>query len=312
LIAKHGMDRRDFLKSAALASAAVALGGGERVMGAGKRPLLVKISGAGVPRDLPAAIAKLLAPLGGMQAFIKKGQRVLLKPNMGFPTPPRQRATTSPALVAAVAKLALDCGAGRVMVIDNPTRRPEACMRTIGIKEALADLDVHLLLPTDDKFYKQTPIPRGKSLKRTKIVKEALECDVHIALPIAKSHNAAGFSGTLKGMMGLILDRESFHSRYDLNQAVADLNTVIKPELVIMDGLEVMTTDGPAGPGDLVTRNTLLAGTDPLAVDAAGVRLAPLYGRKIKPRQVKHLKIAQAMGLGTLEPPVELVVEIKI
>lgn len=300
------------MKSAALASAAVAIGGGERVMGIGKRPLLVKISGAGVPGNIPAAVSKVLEPLGGMQAFIKKGQRVLLKPNMGFPAPPAQRATTSPALVAAVAKMALDCGAGRVMVIDNPTRRPEACMRTIGIKEALAGLDVYLLLPTDDKFYKQTSIPRGKSLKRTKIMKEALECDVHIALPIAKSHNAAGFSGTLKGMMGLILDRESFHSLYDLNQAVADLNTVLKPELVIMDGLEVMSTDGPAGPGDLVICNTLLAGTDALALDAAGVRLAPLYGRKIKPSQIKHLKIAQAMGLGMLEPPAELVVELKM
>lgn len=308
---KHEIDRRDFLKSTALASAAVALGGVERVMGAAKKPLLVKISGPGVPGNISAAVSRVLEPLGGMAAFIKKGQRVLLKPNMGFPTPPRQRATTSPELVAAVAKLVLKCGAGRVMVIDNPTRRPEACMRTIGIKEALAGLDVHLLLPTDNKFYKQTSVPRGKSLKRTEIMKEALECDVHIALPVAKSHNAAGFSGTLKGMMGLVLDRESFHSRYDLNQAVADLSTVLKPDLVIMDGLEVMTTDGPAGPGELVTCNTLLSGTDALAVDAAGVRLAPLYGRKIKPSQIKHLKIAQAMGLGRLDPPAELVVELK-
>jgi uncharacterized protein (DUF362 family) len=231
---------------------------------------------------------------------------------MGFPTPPAQRATTSPQLVAAVARQVLDCGASRVLILDNPTRRPEACLRIIGIREAVKGLDVHLFLPTSEKLYVEKVIPRGKVLKKTKILEEALEVDVHIALPIAKSHNAAGFSGGMKGMMGLILDRESFHSRFDLNQAVADLNTVLKAQLTIMDGLQVMSTDGPAGPGELVTCNALIAGTDPVAVDAAAVKLAPLYRRKIKPRQIKHLKKAVAMGLGQLEPPADRVVGLKM
>jgi uncharacterized protein (DUF362 family) len=172
--------------------------------------------------------------------------------------------------------------------------------------------NVHFHLPTSQQMYIQTKIPGGKALKRTEILKDALSVDVHIAMPIAKSHNAAGFTGALKGMMGLILDRESFHSRFDLNQAIADLNTVLKPHLVIMDGLKIMATDGPAGPGELITRNAILAGTDAVAVDAAAVALAPLYGRKIKARQIKHLKIAEAMGLGVLSPPAERVVTLEM
>jgi uncharacterized protein (DUF362 family) len=160
-----------------------------------------------------------------------------LKPNVGFPTPPLLHATTSPSMLKAVAQMALDCGASKVLILDNPTRRPEACMRVVGIKEAVSGLkNVHFFLPTSEKLYRKTKVPKGKALKRTEILKDALSVDVHIAMPIAKSHNAAGFTGSLKGMMGLILDRESFHSRFDLNQAIADLNTVLRPHLVIMDG----------------------------------------------------------------------------
>jgi uncharacterized protein (DUF362 family) len=305
-------DRREFMKKTALASAALAIGGNLDVRAA-QKPVLVKVSGPGVPKDIKAAVKKVLEPLGGMQAFVKKGQKVLLKPNVGFPTPPEQHATTSPEMLRAVAQMALDCGASKVLILDNPTRRPEACMKVVGIKEAIAGMkNVHFFLPTSNKLYQKTKIPKGKVLKRTEILKDALSVDVHIAMPVAKSHNAAGFTGGLKGMMGLILDRESFHSRFDLNQAIVDLNTVLKPHLVIMDGLKVMATDGPAGPGELITTNAIIAGTDPVAVDAASVGLAPLYGRKIKSRQIKHLKLAEKMGLGVLKPPADRVVTLEM
>ncbi|RME19221.1 MAG: DUF362 domain-containing protein [Deltaproteobacteria bacterium] len=305
------MDRRTFVKSALAGAAGVALAG-KGLAAPGGKPELVVLSGAGVRSGLDDAVAKLLEPLGGMKAFVRPGQKVLIKPNMGFPTPPEQRATTSPALVAAVVKQVLECKPSLVLVADNPVRRPEACIRTNGIREALQGLDVKLLLPTESSFFKKVDVPKGKSLRRVEIFREALEADVHIALPVAKSHNAAGYSGALKGMMGMILDRESFHGRYDLNQAIADLNTVIRPTLTILDGLEVMTTDGPAGPGKLVRTDTLLAGIDPVAVDARGVELAPLYGRNIKARQIKHLRFAQQMGVGRLSVPQDRVVQLKL
>jgi len=306
------MSRRDFICSTAMAGAGVALMKAPLLAATAPAPLAAKVSGAGVPDNLASAVEAALKPLGGMAAFVKKGQTVMLKPNMGFPTPPSQRATTSPKLVEVVARMAIEAGAKRVTVIDNPVRRPEACLELAGIKQACDPLGVKTFLPTSERLFVGKDIPRGVVLKKVDVFREALDVDVHIALPIAKSHMATGYSGTLKGMMGLILDRESFHSRFDINQAIADLNTLLRANLIILDGLSVMTTDGPAGPGELVTCNAIVAGTDPVAVDALGVKLAPLYGRNIKPTQVKHLLASEKMGVGSISPSDGRIVEVSL
>jgi len=303
--------RRDFLRQAALAAAAIGLGAPALSRGAG--PVrLVKVQGPGVPADVAAAVKRALAPLGGMAAFVGKGARVLVKPNMGFPTVPAVRTTTDPRVVAAVVREALEAGAGKVVVMDNPMRAPEACLQHNGIRAALQGLDAQVLLPMDAKFYVQVDVPRGKSLRRTRVLREALEADALIAVAIAKSHSAAGFSGGAKGMMGLIHDREIFHTELDLNQAVADLNTVIRTRLSVLDGLQVMASGGPSGPGKLEDTHAILAGTDLVAVDAAGVELAPLYERRIKPRQVKHLARCQEMGVGLLDLPDDQVLRLEV
>jgi uncharacterized protein (DUF362 family) len=125
-----------------------------------------------------------------------------------------------------------------------------------------------------------------------------LEADVHIALPVAKSHSGAGFTGAVKGQMGLIETRKPFHWRYDLHQAIADIGTHLRPQLCIMDALAIMATDGPRGPGEIIKADTLIAGTDPVAVDAAAVRLVPLHGKKVDPKRIRHLQAAASMGLG--------------
>ena len=131
-------------------------------------------------------------------------------------------------------------------------------------------------------------------------------------MPVAKSHGSAGFTGALKGQMGLIETRKPFHWRYDLHQAIADINTHLRPQLCIMDALAIMATDGPRGPGEIVKTDTLIAGTDPVAVDAAAVRLAPLHGKKVDPKRVRHLQAAASMGLGRLEIPADRRVEVTL
>ncbi|MBW1809395.1 MAG: DUF362 domain-containing protein [Deltaproteobacteria bacterium] len=307
------LNRRNFIKKSALAAALCTFGSQLKVSrAAAKKILLTKISGSSVPADLDLAVKKVLKPLGGMKAFVKEGQSVVLKPNMCVPAPPGQRATTSPELVAAVARQVLECGAKKVLVVDFPVRSPKACLKENGIQAALKDLGVKVLMPHKINDYVEIPIPKGKTLTKTKVMRIVQDADVQIALPVAKSHMAAKFSGVMKGMMGLIWDRRSFHSIYDMNQAIVDLNTVLKAELIILDGLQVMTTDGPVGPGELVTCNSLIAGLDPVAVDSAGVQLAPLYGRQIKPRQVKQLKSGQAAGLGRMSPPDDQVVKLLV
>jgi len=132
-------------------------------------------------------------------------------------------------------------------------------------------------------------------------MKEVLESDVLINVPVAKSHSATGVSLGLKGLMGLIWDRESFHSQYNMNQALADLATVIKPQLTVLDATRALASGGPGGPGTVVKPNLVIAGTDPVAVDAYGVSVAPWYGQKFNSRQVEHLLVAHQRGLGKID-----------
>jgi uncharacterized protein (DUF362 family) len=124
---------------------------------------------------------------------------------------------------------------------------------------------------------------------------------VLICLPQAKSHSNTGISMGVKGLMGLIWDRWSFHSKYNINHALADLATVIRPKLTVLDATRALTTGGPGGPGEVVKPNLVIAGTDPIAVDSFGVSVAPWYGQPFKGRQVEHLLAASQRGLGKID-----------
>ena len=144
-------------------------------------------------------------------------------------------------------------------------------------------------------------IPQGKVLDRVEVLKDILDNAVLINVPVAKSHSATGVSLGLKGLMGLIWDRESFHSQFNINQGIADLATVIKPQLTILDATRAMASGGPGGPGDVKKPNLIVAGVDPVAVDSYGVGIVPWYGQNFKGRQVEHLLIAHQRGLGKID-----------
>jgi uncharacterized protein (DUF362 family) len=105
----------------------------------------------------------------------------------------------------------------------------------------------------------------------------------------------------IKGLMGLIWDRESFHSQFNINQALADLATVIKPHLTLLDATRALVTGGPGGPGEVQKPNLIIAGLDPVAVDAFAVTVVPWYGKNFKGRQVEHLLVAHQRGLGKID-----------
>jgi uncharacterized protein (DUF362 family) len=138
-------------------------------------------------------------------------------------------------------------------------------------------------------------------LDRVEVMNEVLDDSVLINLPVAKSHSATGVSLGMKGLMGLIWDRESFHSQFNINQALTDLATVIKPRLTILDATRALATGGPGGPGEVKKTNLVIAGVDPVAVDAYGVTVVPWYGQNFKGRQVEHLLIAHQRGLGKID-----------
>ena len=247
-------------------------------------------------------VKKAVDALGGMQAFVKKGDRVVLKANMGFPNPPEWGTTTHPAIVKTTAQLCLDAGAQRVIIIDNPLRDGAVCKEKSGIGAAVAGMKgVIIALLEDQKFYEETPNPQGKQLKSTAIAKEVLRANCLINVPTAKSHSATGVSLGIKNLMGLIWDRKIMHEQLELNQAIADMLYVIKPTLTIVDCVYALLTNGPGGPGKTEEMNMVIASTDPVAADSYTVSQARWYNREFKGSQVKHLKFASEMGFGQID-----------
>ena len=103
------------------------------------------------------------------------------------------------------------------------------------------------------------------------------------------------------GLMGVIWDRKYFHAKVDLHQAIADLSSIIKPHLTLIDASRALLTGGPSGPGKVAKLNTCIAGVDPVAVDTYGVSIADWYNKKFEIGQVKHIMAAHRMGLGTID-----------
>jgi uncharacterized protein (DUF362 family) len=290
------MTRRKFLKTAA-AGIALSLAGRPSFSFGKEEYDLAVISGEPV-----SATRKALETIGGISRFIKKGQQVILKPNMSFTRTPEFGATTHPLVVATVAQDCMNAGAQKVLILDHTLHRAELCLERTGIREACKNISgVHVLTLQERKFFQEIKVPQGKVLERVEVMKEILDGSVLINIPVAKSHSATGVSMGIKGLMGLIWDRESFHSRYNMNQALADLATVIKPQLTILDATRALTSGGPGGPGTVMKPNLVIVGIDPVAVDSYGVSVVPWYGQNFKGRQVEHLLMAHQRGLGKID-----------
>ncbi len=292
----YGITRRELIAGAA-AGWALGLSGPMRSGDSAPVPDLAVIAG-----DPAASTRKAVETLGGISRFVQKGQRVVLKPNMSFASGPERASNTHPAVVYTVAQMCLEAGADQVMVVDNPLQSAELCLRRAGVAEACKGLkNTYVQMFTDHKFYREIKVPQGKVLDRVEVLKEVLNSQVLICLPQAKSHSNTGISMGIKGLMGLIWDRWSFHSKYNINEALADLATVIRPKLTILDATRALTTGGPGGPGEIVKPQLVIAGTDPVAVDSFGVGVAPWYGQQFKGRQVEHLLAASQRGLGRID-----------
>jgi uncharacterized protein (DUF362 family) len=309
-------DRRRFLKRTAGAAALGILASFPLLsrmipaawgQGAGKGDLIIAKGGA-----RPAVKAAVEA-LGGMGRFVKSGAKVVIKPNMSFANPPEWATTTHPDVVAEITALCLKAGASSVLVLDNPLRGIELCLERSGIREACAPYDGAKALGVKDKGgFREIEIKGGKALSSTMIMKQVLEADLLIAAPVAKSHSATGVSLSMKGMMGLIYDRRCFHMDMDLDTAIVDLCTVLRPGLTIIDATRILSDGGPGGPGRVIPMDTVIASTDFVAADAMAVEIGTWYGKRFKAAQVKHIRLAHERGLGSLDTSPSRIKEIKL
>jgi uncharacterized protein (DUF362 family) len=294
------MDRREFLKQVAGWTAGLSLTSPlvsvlPKTAAASSPPLLSLAEGS----DIPALVSKVLSPLGGMGGFVRKGDRVVVKPNIGWDRTPEQGANTHPDVVKAVVRSALDAGAGQVLVFDRTVNEERRCYVNSGIKaavESLGDRRAQCLFVDSRKFV-PVRIARGKSIQEWEFYRDALEADAYINLPVAKQHGSSGLTLGLKNIMGVIGgSRGRIH--FNLGQRIADLNLVLRPKLTLLDATRILLRNGPQG-GDLKdvkTLNTLVASSDTVAVDAYATTF---FG--LKPEEVESTKAANQLGLGEMD-----------
>jgi uncharacterized protein (DUF362 family) len=308
------MDRRTFLKwqMRGLALIGAGIGAGSFSLAPGAFAAAEAASGAAQGLSFPdvavvkggpaAATRAAVNMLGGMSRFVKPGQKVLIKPNMSFAQTPDTATNTHPEVVREVLIMCRESGAGSVRVLDHSLQNPELALRRSGILEACESVQsgiCHHLM--DSSLYVDATLEQAVEMRENAFMRDALEADVIIAVPVAKSHGSTGVSLSLKGQMGLILNRISMHSRYSLSKSIVDLNTKVKPHLAVIDATRVLSTGGPGGPGKVLFPGEVIASADPVAADSTAVASYEWGGRQIAPRQVAYLKEAHERGLGRMD-----------
>jgi uncharacterized protein (DUF362 family) len=291
------MDRRNFIKFTGLSGLAVAGFTGLSELFGKTNPVSTPMDLAVVQNGDPEKmVRKTVEMLGGMEKFVKKGNTVLVKPNIGWDRVPEQAATTNPQVVAEIVRLCKKAGAKKVMVFDRTCNQAKRCYARSQIEKMAEAAGADVSHIYKQKFQK-VKIPNGKELKSWEFYRDALTADVVINVPIAKHHSLSRVTLGLKNMMGIIGgERGKIHNHFDVK--IADLNTVIKPQLIIIDAVRMLMDNGPQGGslGDVKQMNTIIAGIDPVAVDAYGATLFDL-----KPEQLGFLKEASARGLGNMD-----------
>ncbi len=240
---------------------------------------------------------KGIEALGGMKAFVKKGQKVVVKPNIGWDVPPERAGNTNPKLVARIISHCLNAGAKEVYVLDHTCDEWTRCYKNSGIEKAVNDAGGKIAPGSSENYYNDVTIPNGKTLKKTKEHELILNADVFINVPILKSHSGTSLTIAMKNLMGNVWDRRYWH-RTDLHQCIADFATYRKPDLNVVDAYSVMKANGPRGVSvdDVVLMKAQLLSTDIVAVDAAA---AKLFG--MKPEDIGYIQIASDMKVGRMD-----------
>ncbi|MGO8765834.1 MAG: DUF362 domain-containing protein [Limisphaerales bacterium] len=287
------LDRRDFLVRTAKAGAAIVAAGGmgmwlhdrkgpsgnpvdESVslpdfsLPSSNAPKMSLVTGA----DRVKTVNRALAALGGIERFIKSGDRVVLKVNAAFASAPALSATSNPELIAEVSRLCLRAGAASVIVTDNPINDPQSCFALTGIAKAAEAAGAKIVLPSPSSF-KPTTLVNATLIKDWPLLIEPFQGVTKlIGLAPLKDHNRAGASMTMKNWYGLLGGRRNvFHQ--DINTIIFELARLVRPTLVILDGTTTMMTNGPTGGSldDLKATNTMIVSTDAVAADAFGATL---------------------------------------
>lgn len=317
------IDRRDFLEKAG--RAALGLGGiylglaatGCRGKETGTCP--VEQGPEASPADIPAPprevkafpglvvargeepgylVRRGLEEWGGLETLRPQGKKVLIKVNAAFARPPEDATTTHPDLVSEVVRLFLESGAKEVVVFDHILQDlVDPTLEKNGIGPAARESGAALAVYSVRKpgASRLVQVPGGRALREVGVLEEIFRAELVVNMPKAKHHSGAGLSLSMKNLIGCTQDMGKMH-QVDLHRAIAELNTVIKPSLVIMDALTVLLDHGPGGPGTVGRPGCIVVGNDPVAVDAYS---CVFFDRE--PREIRYLVHGEELGVGTTD-----------
>ncbi|MDR1192206.1 MAG: DUF362 domain-containing protein [Verrucomicrobiales bacterium] len=300
--------RRDFIKKGFAAGAAFSLAdlsglftretnaqtpaANQLLTGPDGKPYLVAVRDG----DRKAMLDRAIESLGGIGAFVKAGQTVVIKPNIGWDCPPERAADTHPDIVGRLTELCLAAGAASVSVFDHTCDNWEKAYANSGIKAAVEKAGGKMVPGNDETYYRDVTISGSDKLTTLKVHQLILDSDVWFNVPVLKHHGGATMTAAIKNHMGIIWDRGFWHKN-DLHQCIADFIRYRRaPDLNIIDAYSPMKRNGPRGKSvdDLIPNvKTLLASRDQVAVDAAG---AKILGHA--ENGIDYVKIAAAANLG--------------
>ncbi len=281
------MNRRDFMKDLALGG--LLLRCSPSLLAQAKTlPDLAMVTG-----ESPSAITtEALAALGGMKRFVAKGDKVMIKPNIGWDRTPELAATTNPEVIKTLIELCFDAGAKEVTVMDHTTNQAQRCYARSGIAEAAKAAGAKV--PYVNAYRLKKTALRGEWLKEWEVFTDFVEADKLINVPIAKHHSLSRLTMGMKNWLGAIGGaRNQLHQKLD--EAMVDLSAFFNPQLTLLDAYRILTRNGPQGgrTSDVKLQKTVIASVDPVAADTVGASFFD-----IRPEELVYLGIAARRGLG--------------
>jgi len=236
--------------------------------------------------------------LGGIGNYVKKGQKVVIKPNIGWDVVPERAGNTNPLLVKRVIQHCLEAGAKEVYVFDNTCDQWDRCYASSGIERAVKDAGGKIVPGNTESYYHEVEVVNGKKLKKAKVHELVLDSDVFINMPVLKNHGSTKLTITMKNLMGVVWDRGYWHKN-DLHQCIADYATYTKkPTLNVVDAYRVMMQNGPRGVSstDVTLMKSLIVSPDMVAADTAASKL---FG--MEPTDIAYIPLAEELGVGTMK-----------
>ena len=294
------VNRRDFLKKSLFVGASLTLipklASGFSTSSGLTLPDIAVVTGNDYFKNTITAIEQI----GGISKFVPRGSKVGVLINApAYWTKPGSYTHTE--VILAVLKLINDAGAGSIVFLKEQS--PDLFKRSAlsGSYQSIIDS-----IKKDSGEYKEMEIAKAVTMKKPYVIKDLFDVDVFINIPVNKHHSGVNYTNCLKNMMGACNrdTNKTFHTKLDGNvddvehlaQCIADINLLRKPDLCITDATEVLKTNGPFGPGEILKPRKVFAGVNPVQMDAYGCTLLDN-----RPEDIRTNVLANKLGLGSYD-----------